>query len=105
MSRFLLIISAFAMIVSVTVCASYAHASIDSGIEISASSHDHSSENNSFDNDGCDMSCGACCFHHAMGTLQGNETLSSLAKHKLLLPDAQMLVSDFIYGLKRPPKS
>ncbi len=93
------------MIVSVTICASHAHASVENDIEISASSHDHSTGNNSLDNDGCDMSCGGCCVHHLIGTFQGNDNIISLAKQKLLLPEAQLLVSDVIYGLKRPPKS
>ncbi len=105
MRKFFLVISTFAMIVSVTVCASHAHASVDNGLEISVSTHDHSAKDNSLDNDGCDMSCGGCCLHHAIGNFQGNDKIISLAKHKLLLPEAQLLVSDVIYGLKRPPKS
>ena len=105
MSKLFLILSAFAMIVSVTVCASHvAHASVDTDTEISISIDADNSEDTSLGSDGCDMSCGGCCIHHAFDTSQGNN-LASAGKGKLLMPDTTLLVSDFIYDLKRPPKS
>ena len=93
------------MIVSVTVCASHvAHASVDTDTEISISIDADSSEDTSLDSNGCDMSCGGCCIHHAIDTSHSNN-LASAGKGKLLMPDTTLFVSDFIYGLKRPPKS
>lgn len=93
------------MIVSVTVCASHvAHASVDTNTEISISVDADSSEDTSLGSNGCDMSCGGCCVHHATNTPH-SENLASAGKGKLLMPDTTLFVSDFIYGLKRPPKA
>lgn len=100
-----MILSAFAMIVSVTVCASHvAHASVDTGSELSISIDADSSEDSSLGSNGCDMSCGGCCIHHAIN-MSHSDNIASVGNGKLLLPDTTMFVSDFIYGLKRPPKS
>jgi len=94
------------MIVSVTVCVSHAaHADVDTGSELSISIDADSPEDTSLGSNGCDMSCGGCCVHHAVNTSHGNSDLASLSKGKLLMPDTTLFVSDFIYGLKRPPKS
>ncbi len=106
MSKFFLILSAFAMIVSVTVCVSHAaHADVDTGSELSISIDADSPEDMSLGSNGCDMSCGGCCIHHAVNASHGNSDLASLSKGKLLVPDTTLVMSDFIYGLKRPPKS
>ncbi len=106
MSKFFLILSAFALIVSVTVCASHvAHASVDTASEISANIDADSSDDNSLGSNGCDMTCGGCCVHHAMDTSYGIKDLVSVGKDQMLLPDTTLFVSDFMYGLKRPPKS
>ena len=105
MSRFFLILSAFAMIVSVTVCVSHAaHADVDTGSELSISIDADSSEDTSLGSNGCDMSCGGCCVHHAIDTSHGSN-LASTGDGKLSMPDTTLFVSDFIYGLKRPPKA
>tara|TARA_B100000242_G_C43055416_1_gene493848 strand:+ start:17355 stop:17621 length:267 start_codon:yes stop_codon:yes gene_type:complete len=58
MSKFILLFTAFTMIVSVTVCASHAaHASVDTDTEISISVDADSSEDTSLGSNGCDMSC------------------------------------------------
>lgn len=105
MSKFFLILSAFAMIVSSMVCLSHAHADVNTGSELSISIDADSSEDTSLGDNGCDMSCGGCCVHHAVNTSHGNSDLASLSKGKLLMPDTTLFVSDIIYGLKRPPKS
>ncbi len=105
MNKFFLILSAFALIVSVTVCASHsAHASVDTESEISISIDADSPSDTSLGSNGCDMSCGGCCVHHVINTY-GISTLASVGKGQLLMPDTDLFVSDFIYGLKRPPKS
>ncbi len=93
------------MIVSMTVCVSHAHASIDTDTEISISIDNDNSEDTSQGGSGCDMPCGGCCVHHAIDTFSKNSDLASVGKGKLLMPDTTLLVSDFIYGLKRPPKA
>ena len=106
MNKFFLILSAFALIVSVTVCASHvAHASVDTDTEISISIDADSSEDTSMGSSGCDMACGGCCVHHATNTSHGASDLTSVGKGQLLMPDTTLFVSDVIYGLKRPPKA
>lgn len=106
MSKFILLFTAFTMIVSVTVCASHAaHASVDTDTEISISVDADSSEDTSLGSNGCDMSCGGCCVHHATGTSHGTSDLLSVGKDQLFKLDTALFVSDVIYGLKRPPKA
>ena len=106
MSKFFLILSAFAMIVSVTVCASHAaHASVDTDTEISISIDVDGSSDNTLGSNGCDMSCGGCCVHHAMNTSFGVKDFIALGKDQMSLPNTPLFVSDLIYGLKRPPKA
>jgi hypothetical protein len=106
MSKFFLILSAFALIVSVTVCASHvAHASVDTNTDISISIDIDNQNDNSLGSNGCDMSCGGCCVHHATGTPHGTSDLPSVGKDQLFKFDATLFVSDVIYGLKRPPKA
>ncbi|MGH1377039.1 MAG: hypothetical protein ACRBCK_11905 [Alphaproteobacteria bacterium] len=105
MSKFFLILPVFALIVSVTVCVSHAHASVETSSEIAANIDATSHADHVSDVDGCDMSCGGCCFHHAMDISYGVKDLISFAAHKVLLSDAILFVPDFVYGLKRPPKS
>ena len=106
MSKFFLLLSAFALIVSVTVCASHvAHASVDTDTEISISIDADSSEDTSLGNNGCDMACGGCCVHHAMNASFSVKDLTALGKDQMSLPNTPLFVSDLIYGLKRPPKA
>ncbi len=105
MSKFFLILSVFAMIVSVTVCVSHAaHASVDTGSELSITIDADSPEDTSEGNNGCKMSCGGCCAHHAVDTSH-NANFASVGDRKPLMPDTTLFVSDVIYGLKRPPRS
>ncbi len=106
MNKFLLILSAFALIVSVTVCASHAaHASTDKNAEISISIDIDSHSDNSLDSNGCEMSCGGCCVHNAMNTSYGFKDFTPISEGLRLMPDTALFVSDVIYGLKRPPKT
>ena len=106
MNKFILLFTAFAMIVSATVYASHvAHASVDTDTEISISIDADSSEDTSLGSNGSDMACGGCCVHHAMNASFGIKDLTSMGKDKMLLPNTPLFVSDLIYDLKRPPKA
>lgn len=104
MNRFILTLSAFALIVSVTLCASHAHASVDNNPEISISIDVQNLDHDTL-KDSCDMSCGGCCVHHVIYYSHDLHNLISINKNKVLLPNTALFVSDVIYGLKRPPKS
>ena len=92
------------MIVSSMVCVSHAHADVNAGLELSISIDADSSEDTFLGSNGCDMFCGGCCIHHAIDMSHSNN-LASAGNEKLFMPDTTLFVSDFIYGLKRPPKS
>ncbi len=106
MSRIFLIFTLFAMIASMTVSATHAHANVDSPSEISISVDlDDSGDHNALGSKDCDVACGGCCIHHAMSNSNQIDSLSSSAKDRLQVPHESIFVSDYIYGLKRPPKS
>ena len=105
MSRFILIFSAFAMIFSMTICASNAHADIAPGSELSISiDADNPEDSNPSSNSDSDVFCVGCCVHHAISASHSND-LASTGNEKLFMLDTTLSVSDFIYGLKRPPQS
>jgi hypothetical protein len=105
MRRVFLIFTLFAMIVSMTVSATHDHASVDSPSEISISVDlDDSGDHNHLGSKDCDIACGGCCIHHVMNNSNQITSLPSSAKDRLQVPHASIFVSDFIYGLKRPPQ-
>lgn len=103
MSKFFLVLSAFAMILSVMVCVSHVHASVDTNTEISISIDVDDQDSNSLGSKGCDMSCAGCCVHHATNLSNAKSTTTS-DKDKILIPDTTLFASNLIYSLKRPPK-
>jgi len=106
MSKFILVLSAFAMIVSVTVCVSHAHASVDNApSEISLDIDADAPEHNTLGSNSCDMACGGCCVHHAMDTSYGVNNFALIDSNPMRLLSSTLVASDYIYGLKRPPKS
>lgn len=106
MSKVLLIFTLFTLIVSVTVSAAHAHVEIDTPSEISSTINFDSDDNhNNLGSQDCDMACGGCCIHHVMNSSSQIHSLSSLSKDKLHALNTNIFVSDFIYGLKRPPRS
>jgi hypothetical protein len=106
MSKVFLIFTLFALIVSVTVTAAHAHVEIDTPSEISSTIHlDSDDDHNDLGNQNCEMACGGCCIHHVMNSFNQTYSVSSLSKEKLHILNTDVFVSDFIYGLKRPPRS
>lgn len=105
MTRFFLLLSVFAMIVSVTVCVSHIHNGSGSNNEISVVVDSDSQNHSSLENQGCDMACGGCCIHHIIHSPKEINTLSVLGKGQRLIPDTTLFVSDLTYSLKRPPKA
>ena len=108
MSKFFLIFSMFAVIVSMTVCASHAHASLStlSEIPVSVVTIDvDSQENSTSSGNDCGITCGGCCVHHLINTFDKPSNTGPMGKSKMLMPDTNISVSDIIYNLKRPPRS
>ena len=106
MSKIFLIFTLFALIVSVTVSAAHAHVDMDTPSEISSTIHlDSDDDHNDLGSQDCEMACGGCCIHHVMNSSNQTHSLSSLTKEKLHALNTNVFVSDFIYGLKRPPRS
>ena len=95
----------FSLIVSITVCASHvAHANVDTSSEISVTVDVDNSNDNLLGDNSCDMACGGCCIHHAMGTASNVEKIESL-NAKAVSSYPSIFVSQNTNGLKRPPKS
>ena len=105
MNKLILIFSVFAMIVSVTVCASHVHAADTIDAEMSISIDHENSEDISIDINSCDMACAGCCVHLTTNTANEFKEFLTAWKDQLGLPITQFIVSDLIYGLKRPPKA
>jgi hypothetical protein len=107
MRRFLIALSLFALVVSVT--ASLAHAPTNSfNTQTHVSSDiDHSPDDPAYP-DCCDMTCGGCGIHHHHHLAHGlNDAFSLQASLKSQRAFGKELVylSDFVYGLKRPPRA
>ena len=105
MSKVFLVFTLCALIVSMTVSAAYAHVEIDTPSEISSTINlDSDDDHNYLGNQDCEMTCSGCCIHHVMNSSNQTHSLSSLSKEKLHALNTNVFVSDFIYGLKRPPR-
>ena len=106
MSKIFLIFTLFALIVSVTVSAAHAHVEIDIPSEISSTIDlDSDDDHKDLVSQYCKQACGGCCINHAMNSSNQTHNLSSLTKSKLHALKTNVFVSDFTYGLKRPPRS
>tara|TARA_Y100000590_G_scaffold428996_1_gene541043 strand:+ start:1090 stop:1419 length:330 start_codon:yes stop_codon:yes gene_type:complete len=109
MSKFLLIISVFAMVVTTT--ASIAHAHMDTGstsiIHLNADSNDNMADNDEpITNNECDMGCcGTCSHNHLISNGAQAGDMPFLGAAKLATIDIYYSPSDLICGLKRPPKA
>ncbi|MGH1378944.1 MAG: hypothetical protein ACRBB3_09000 [Alphaproteobacteria bacterium] len=108
MRYFVLILSTIAFAFTVTV--SVAHACVDVPQDITADSvsHAHSDieDNEQKSSCDCDMMCGhGCVHHHVISYDEGASLLLSQGYKGNKIGESQVVLSDFVYGLKRPPKS
>lgn len=108
MRRFLIALSIFGLVVSIT--ASLAHAHInppDTQTHVSSSDTDHSPDNPAYP-DCCDMACGGCGMHHhhhLAHSLNDGFSLQASVKDQQVFGKGLIYLSDFVYGLKRPPRA
>lgn len=111
MSRFFLIFTLFAMVVSTTASLAHAHMDVESisGVYISIDSDDVSDSTGDdapVSNNDCDMMCSGSCLHaHLMFNSDQGGDLFMSAKGKIILSNTNHYFSDLIYDLKRPPKA
>ena len=110
MRKFLMILSVFSLLVSLT--ASLAHAETicnEASSEICASAHVDNAPDTDPANECCDMACGGCGMHchshHMTSNMHEGFSLKAESKDQRMSGQAQIHISDLIYGLKRPPKA
>jgi len=106
MRNFLVIFSVFAMLLSITSDIAHAHNFLSGESNTTISAIDFSDTQNNETEKNCDMACSNCCAHsHSLST--DNKYLNSrmLLSNKVIPEVENLDTSDFIYGLKRPPKA
>ncbi|MCB1580480.1 MAG: hypothetical protein H6859_00320 [Rhodospirillales bacterium] len=106
MRKFLMIFSVFALVVSITADLAHAHTtSLDTQTQISADM-DSGPDNSAYPGC-CDMACGGCGMHHhhhAANGLSDGFSLQAATKDRQGFGAESIYLSDFVYGLKRPPR-
>lgn len=92
------------MIVSLTICVSHAHTSVDflSDSTISLTSADSLNENSS-DKDIIQINCGSYCNHHVLDPNYEMKTISFLTK-SFIFEYAPLILGELQYLPQRPPK-
>lgn len=110
MRKFLMILSVFALLVSLTVSLVHAETVCNgASSEICASQHmDNAPDNDAAPDGCCDMTCGGCGMHHnhhMSSHMHDDFSLRVSGKDQRSLDRQQIHISDLIYGLKRPPKA
>ena len=106
MRKFLMILSIFALVVSITASLAHAHTNFPDTQTHVSSDMDHGPDNTAYP-DCCDMACGGCGMHHHHHLAQGlNDSFSLQAsmKDRQAFGKEAIYISDFVYGLKRPPR-
>ena len=99
--------SMVALVFAVMTSAAHACMDISQKTSISAFSQDndangHDQSSSSYD---CEMACGHCCVHHIMSNIDVSSLLPNLDAKLSAITESDIVLSDLVYGLKRPPKS
>jgi len=112
MNRIILTLTVFAMIISTLIIvsdyrlndeASYDVASIQQVDSVSVD--DLPNFPNADVDNVCDKACGGCCFHYVTADHVKFNNISFIQHKNIDLYNVNLALSDFDYGLKRPPKS
>ena len=110
MRKLIMIISVFAFFATSLAGLAHAETGCDPSTEICETQHintDNAPDDNT-SNEGCDMACSGChvhCHNHISSTANNDLSIEFNAKKLTLLGHELLYISDFIYGLKRPPKA
>jgi hypothetical protein len=110
MRKFLMILSVFAFLATSVAGLAHAETLCDPSSEICTSQHVDS--NNAPDNDlspdGCDLGCSGGhvhCHGHPSIASYDNFSLQASMKDQRAFGKEAIYISDFVYGLKRPPRA
>ena len=105
MRSFIMILSVFALLVTVTV--SVAHADImPAGADVTISQDSQNMPDNDSSSDCSDIACSGCSMHcHHIATHTSNINLKGPDSNQDALSKEDIALSKIVYGLKRPPKS
>lgn len=98
-------ISVFALLFTLTAELAHAHL-VDQSTQnhISVETDNNQDKNNTTGSDECEMVCSV--HHHHIGSSNNDSvSLYDILKDKNFLAKDVIYISDYIYGLKRPPKA
>lgn len=105
MRSFIMILSVFALLVTVTVSVAHADIMLASADVTVSQDHQHTPDSDSY-SDCCDMACGGCSLHcHHIASHTSDTSLEAPNSTQTFLSIEKLALSEVIYGLKRPPKS
>ena len=108
MKRSLSILLVFSMLVAMMAYTAHvAHANFDNASKLSSNIDIDASKNapdSSSKGDECGMACGGCCISHKTVDTSFNKIFITDGDENRLTRDTSLFVSEFIAGLKRPPK-
>jgi hypothetical protein len=110
MRKFLMLFSVFAFLATSWAGLAHAETICDPSSEICASQHinNDSVPDEDTSKEGCDLACSGChvhCHNHISFTAYNDLSIQFSAKEQRMLGQELIYISDFIYGLKRPPKA
>jgi hypothetical protein len=110
MRKFLMLLSVFAFFATSLAGLAHAETVCDPSSEICATQHidKENAPDEDTSKEGCDLACSGChahCHNHISSTAYSGLSVQFAAKEQRLLGQELIYISDFIYGLKRPPKA
>ncbi len=105
-----MIFSVFAFFATSLAGLAHAETVCDPSSEICSSQHvdNENAPDDDISKEGCDLACGGChvhCHNHISSTAYNDLSIQFSTKEQRLLGQELIYISDFIYGLKRPPKA
>lgn len=108
MKKFFLIFALFAMVFSTTVSVAHACVDIETSIEASHTLDDDFSDKDEspLKSHDCEMACGNCSLHHSVyNNVSSVDSLIPTIFAKPFPVEADIVLSQIAYSLKRPPKA
>ena len=110
MRKFLMLFSVFAFFATSLAGIAHAETVCDPATEICETQHvdNEKSPDDDMPKEGYDLACSGChahCHNHIPSTVCNDLSIEFSAKEPRLLGEELIYISNFIYGLKRPPRS
>ena len=105
-----MLLSVFAFFATSLAGIAHAETVCDPATEICETQHvdnENAPEDDDISKEGCDLACSGCyvhCHNHISSTAYNDLSIQFSAKEPRLLGKELIYISNFIHGLKRPPK-